>query len=487
MKHARTIALAFAVSLAMSACKSRGGGDAPAPPPASTSPTGVASQVLKSGTGTVKPVPNDTVKVSFIGTKSDGETFARGDGATFHLARAIPGWIEVLEQMVVGEKRRVWVPPSAAYQDAPDAPAGVLVFDLELLDVTHGPAAPPDVAAPPGSGFAAKVIAAGKGTVHPTINDSVTVTFASWTADGKPLQRGEEVPIRVALAIPGWRRALPEMVAGETRRLWVPPELAYAGETGAPAGTITFDLTLLDVQPGPTPPADVAAPPARATRSKDGLASKVLVAGTGREHPGANDGVRVSYSAWHRDGQLVDESGDEPVVRPVAGFEGWTEGLRQMVPGETRVFWVPAALGPGAGVETTLVVQLHEILTAPTLPRDARRPPPGAIVERDGLASMVLEVGGGTVHPTDASVVTVEYAAWTSDGRLIDATSTRGAAATVAVGGDMPGWAEALALMVEGERRRVWMPARLGFPGQPDAPQGPLVFDIRLLKIEPGA
>jgi len=37
--------------------------------------------------------------------------------------------------------------------------------------------------------------------------------------------------------------------------------------------------------------------------------------------------------------------------------------------------------------------------------------------------------------------------------------------------------------MVEGEKRRFWIPSRLAYDGQPGMPQGTLVFDIELLKI----
>jgi peptidylprolyl isomerase len=39
--------------------------------------------------------------------------------------------------MVVGEKRRFWIPGALAYDNStrPDAPKGMLVFDVELLEI----------------------------------------------------------------------------------------------------------------------------------------------------------------------------------------------------------------------------------------------------------------------------------------------------------------------------------------------------------------
>ena len=39
-------------------------------------------------------------------------------------------------------------------------------------------------------------------------------------------------------------------------------------------------------------------------------------------------------------------------------------------------------------------------------------------------------------------------------------------------------------MMVEGEKRRFWIPARLAYDGVPGRPQGMLVFDIELIKID---
>ena len=61
----------------------------------------------------------------------------RGTPATFPLNRVITGWTEGVQLMVEGEKRRFWIPAKLAYGDnpPPGAPAGLLVFDVELLKI----------------------------------------------------------------------------------------------------------------------------------------------------------------------------------------------------------------------------------------------------------------------------------------------------------------------------------------------------------------
>jgi FKBP-type peptidyl-prolyl cis-trans isomerase len=280
------------------------------------------------------------------------------------------------------------------------------------------------------------------------------------------------------------------MVVGEKRRFWIPEELAYKGRPGAPKGTLVFEITLLDITPGPKPPPDVATAPADAVKTADGLESKVTQKGTGKAHPAATDGVRVNYSIWQPDGKMLDMSHDKPAVRPVTGMNlGWTEGLQLMVVGEKRTFWVPASLasGPPPAVPAhdgvTIVVELLEILSAPKTPSDVKAPPKDAVVEADGLATKVLTKGTGTVKPTAKNGVSVQYAGWTTDGKMFDSSYTRGEPATFAVTGVIPGWSEALQLMVEGEKRRVWIPEQLAYKGQPGRPAGMLVFDVELVKI----
>lgn len=59
----------------------------------------------------------------------------KGRTATFPLDRVIPGWTEGLQLMVEGEKTRFWIPVELAYNNQPRKPAGMLVFDVELLKI----------------------------------------------------------------------------------------------------------------------------------------------------------------------------------------------------------------------------------------------------------------------------------------------------------------------------------------------------------------
>jgi peptidylprolyl isomerase len=103
--------------------------------------------VLRVGLGSVHPSLQSTVTVHYTGWTTDGQmvdsSVSRGAPAVSPMLRAngepsfIPGWMEALLLMRVGEKRRFWIPGALAYDkiDNPGAPKGMLVFDIELLAI----------------------------------------------------------------------------------------------------------------------------------------------------------------------------------------------------------------------------------------------------------------------------------------------------------------------------------------------------------------
>jgi FKBP-type peptidyl-prolyl cis-trans isomerase len=234
-----------------------------AAPPADAEKTasGLASKVLVAGTGNDRPLPADKVSVHYTGWTTDGKMFdssvARGRPSVFPLDKVIPGWSERVGLMVVGEKRRLWVPEQLAYAGRPGKPQGMLVFDVELLEILRVPPTPPDLAAPPPeaetrpSGLASKVLNPGTGSRHPTPTSAVRVHYTGWTTDGKLFDssyvRGAPEVFRLDQVIPGWTEGIPLMVEGESRRFWIPQKLAYRGEKGKPAGTLVFDVKLVEI------------------------------------------------------------------------------------------------------------------------------------------------------------------------------------------------------------------------------------------------
>jgi len=116
-----------------------------AAPPANATvlPGGLAYLVLASGSGSVHPTLDSVITVNYTGWTTDGHKFdstINPDGstspATFPLGRLIQGWQTVLPLMVAGEKVRCWIPAKLGYGEhpaKPGQPAGMLVFDIQLI------------------------------------------------------------------------------------------------------------------------------------------------------------------------------------------------------------------------------------------------------------------------------------------------------------------------------------------------------------------
>ena len=239
------------------------------------------------------------------------------------------------------------------------------------------------------------------------------------------------------------------------------------------------------------PPPDVSAPPADATKTSSGLASKVLTPGTGKTHPAKTDLVTVHYTGWTTDGKMFDSSvargkpSTFPLDRVIAG---WTEGVQLMVAGETRRFWIPETLAyKGQRDPRGLLVFDVELLSftaSPTqAPPDVKAPPADAKHTASGLAYKVIKEGVGGRHPKASNAVTVHYTGWTTDGKMFDSSVTRGEPITFPLDGVIAGWTEGVQLMVEGEKMRFWIPEKLAYKGE-RPPYGTLVFDVELIKIQ---
>lgn len=122
---------------------------AAAEPGAQKKPSGLVYTEVAAGTG-ANPTPSDRVKVHYTGKLTDGTVFdssvQRGQPAEFTLGGVIPCWQEGVQLMKRGGKARFVCPSDIAYGDAGSPPAikpgATLVFDVELLDIVKGPAAP---------------------------------------------------------------------------------------------------------------------------------------------------------------------------------------------------------------------------------------------------------------------------------------------------------------------------------------------------------
>ena len=239
----------------------------PAPPDVKAPPadavktaSGLASKVIKPGTGKTHPGETDLVTVHYTGWTTDGKMFdssrRAGEPATFPLNRVIAGWTEGVQLMVTGETRRFWIPEALAYQGKRDPQGHARV--RRRADLVQRVAAP---------GAARRQGAAGRreedaerprlqgasrrapAREHPSARSQVTVHYTGWTTDGKmfdsSVTRGEPATFPLDGVIAGWTEGVQLMVEGEKTRFWIPEKLAYKGKQ-PPFGMLVFDVELLE-------------------------------------------------------------------------------------------------------------------------------------------------------------------------------------------------------------------------------------------------
>lgn len=108
-----------------------------------TTDSGLQYQVLEEGEGDVSPGSDDVVTVHYEGRLLDGTVFdssiSRGEPVDLPVSGVIPGWVEILQLMHVGDKLKVTIPSELAYGEASPSPVippnSILVFEMELLEI----------------------------------------------------------------------------------------------------------------------------------------------------------------------------------------------------------------------------------------------------------------------------------------------------------------------------------------------------------------
>lgn len=107
-------------------------------------------------------------------------------------------------------------------------------------------------------------------------------------------------------------------------------------------------------------------------------------------------------------------------------------------------------------------------------------------VTPSGLQYEVLQEGTGK-QPVASDNVTVHYTGKLIDGTVFDSSVERGVPATFGVTQVIPGWVEALQLMKEGAKWRLFIPSQLAYgpqgAGNIIGPNSTLIFDVELIKV----
>ena len=316
--------------------------------------SGLAFRVLTPGDGGDKPGPDDIAEVHFTGWTTDGKVVDSSLGNDEPLKIVVndmmPGWIEGVQMMSAGEERRFWIPAELAFGDEPEdgEPAGMLVFDIELL-AFEPPFTPPADALKTKAGLAYEIKKKGEGNV-PSPKDNVTFHVVETTPSGMVLEdtRRDDSPFESYLPqVPlETRQILSEMKAGEVRTVWISnPKIMD--------GFMIVELELLATGPAPEvpdAPENLTQIPTEAEVTQSGISSLVLKKGAGKVSPQINSTVTAHYIVWEANGEVVDTtiSKRDAATFPLKNLPtGMQEGVELMVAGEKRRFWIPQELAYG--------------------------------------------------------------------------------------------------------------------------------------------
>jgi FKBP-type peptidyl-prolyl cis-trans isomerase FklB len=110
----------------------------------------------------------------------------------------------------------------------------------------------------------------------------------------------------------------------------------------------------------------------------------------------------------------------------------------------------------------------------------------GITVTASGLQYEVINSGSGST-PTLSDTVETHYTGRFMDGSEFDSSVTRGQPLTFPVTGVIAGWTEALQLMQEGDKWKLYIPSDLAYGERgvgPIPPNATLIFEIELLSVK---
>ena len=110
----------------------------------------------------------------------------------------------------------------------------------------------------------------------------------------------------------------------------------------------------------------------------------------------------------------------------------------------------------------------------------------GVMVTESGLQYEVLQAGDGDSPGLDDQVE-VHYRGTLIDGTVNDSSYDRGQTVTFGVTQVIAGWTEALQLMQEGSKYKLYIPSELAYgaggAGQSIGPNATLVFEVELIDV----
>ncbi len=196
---------------------------------------------------------------------------------------------------------------------------------------------------------------------------------------------------------------------------------------------------------------------------------------------------KESYSLGYQFGQSLKQQGLE------INLDVYTAGVRDALAGKEGLMTSEEIQSTVSGIQQRVTAarqkELKEAseknLAASKAFLEENKKKEGVKTLPSGLEYKVLEEGKGRI-PKKTDKVTIQYRAFLMNGEEFDSSYGRSEPHALKVDEVIPGWSEALQLMKEGSKWRLFVPPELGF-GQrfvpPVQPNTVVIFDLELVAI----
>ena len=205
--------------------------------------------------------------------------------------------------------------------------------------------------------------------------------------------------------------------------------------------------------------------------------------------------VQIHYTGWTTDGKVFDTTRKEgkPATFPLSSLiKGWQLGIPGMKPSGVRRLMIPSDLGygdsgspPDIPAKATLVFEIEYVRGFDLPPLDAKDWK--AFDGAEGLKYWDVTEGKFEAAKAGATV-TVHYIGWLTDGKMFDASHTRGEPATFGLDQVIKGWGKGVVGMKPGGVRRLNIPHQLAYGEAGRPPKIPekatLIFEIELIEVK---
>lgn len=191
----------------------------------------------------------------------------------------------------------------------------------------------------------------------------------------------------------------------------------------------------------------------------------------------------ISYAVGQQIGQNIKNTGVDLNTQVLAqAIKDATTGKNEMKPEEIQQ--AMTKLQENMQKKQVEVADKNKTAGAEFLEKNKTQP--NVKTTASGLQYIAEKEGEGKT-PAKDDMVKVHYKGTLTDGTQFDSSYDRNEPAEFPVGGVIPGWTEALMLMKEGSKYKLFIPSDLAYgpsgrPGIP--PNSVLLFDVELLEVK---